>query len=93
MEKRNILIGAFLLLVLFFTSCDDFFSADADDILLREDHFQKRSELYAAFIGNAAFFQDAAEQALFITELRGDLMEPTENAPVDFWNVYRYQDD
>ena len=31
MEKRNILIGAFLLLVLFFTSCDDFFSADADD--------------------------------------------------------------
>ncbi len=93
MEKRNILIGAFLLLVLFFTSCDDFFSADADDILLGEDHFQKRSELYAAFIGNAAFFQDAAEQALFITELRGDLMEPTENAPVDFWNVYRYQDD
>lgn len=93
MKKRNILIGAFLLLSLFLVSCDDFFSADADDVLLGEDNFQKRSELYASFIGNAAFFQDAAERALFITELRGDLMEPTENAPVDFWNVYRYQED
>lgn len=93
MNKRNIFIGFLVLMSLFLTACDDFFSADADDILLGDDNFQKRSELYASFIGNAALFQDAAEQALYISELRGDLMEPTENAPVDFWNVYRYQSD
>ncbi len=93
MKKKNILLGISVLLSLFLTSCDDFFSADADDILLADDNFQKRSEVYSAFIGNAAFFQDAAEHLLYISELRGDLMEPTENAPVDFWNVFRYQAD
>lgn len=93
MNTKNIILGLSVVLGLLSASCDKFFNADSDEILLEEDSFQKRSELYSAFIGNAALFQEAAEHALYLSELRADLMEPTENAPVDFWNVYRYRAD
>lgn len=93
MNRKNIFLGIIVVLGLATTSCDNFFNADSDEILLEKDSFKKRSELYSAFIGNAALFQDAAEHTLYMSELRADLMEPTENAPVDFWNVYRYKAD
>lgn len=91
MKMRNIfkmtpVIAAFAL-----ASCDGFFNPESGDSLLEKDHYEKVPELKAAFIGVAAAFQDVPEQAIIVSELRGNLMEPTVNAPIEFWEVYRYE--
>lgn len=88
--KNKIFISLFLLGV-FLTSCDGFFSPDTNDVIREEDSFQKRSEIYSAFIGMGAVFQDVASQWLLLSELRGDMMEPTERAPEEIWQIYRYE--
>lgn len=74
------------------SSCDDFFTPEAQDKLLEKDYIGTSYELYTGYMGLAACVQDVVDQAMFLEGLRGDLLEPTENAPVDMWEVYQYKD-
>ena len=91
MKVKNIFKIVPVVVTLMLGSCDNFFNPESGDMLLEKDHFKKAPELKAAFIGVAASFQDVAEHAIIVSELRGQLMEPTVNAPIEFWEVYRYQ--
>lgn len=91
MNVKNIWKIVPVVATLLLGSCDNFFNPESGDMLLEKDHFKKAPEMKAAFIGVAASFQDVAEQAILVSELRGQLMEPTVNAPIEFWEVYRYQ--
>jgi len=73
-------------------SCEDFFNPDADDILPEKQYVGNYTELYSGFMGLAACMQQVADQASFLEGLRGDLLEPTYNAPREFWDVYNYND-
>lgn len=88
--KKTIYISLFLVAI-FLTSCEKFFTPDDNDVIREEDSFQKRSEIYSAFIGMGAVFQDIASQWLVLSELRGDMLEPSETAPEELWSVYRYE--
>ncbi len=78
-------------LVLLLTSCDDFFAPETGDMLPEENFVGDYTELYSGFMGLAASLQQVADQASFLEGLRGDLLEPTANAPRDFWDVYNYE--
>lgn len=83
---------AILPMLIGMVSCEDFFNPDSDDILLQKHYVGDYTELYSGFMGLAASMQQVADQASFLEGLRGDLLEPTANAPRDFWDVYNYND-
>lgn len=80
-------IGAFTL-----NSCSDFFNPDTDVVLSEKDYIGEYGELYSGFMGIAASVRDVADQASFLEGLRGDLLEPTDNAPREIWDVYNHAD-
>ncbi len=90
--KKILFKLAVLPLMMGMVSCEDFFTPDADDILLEKQYVGDYTELYSGFMGLAASMQQVADQASFLEGLRGDLLEPTANAPRDFWDVYNYND-
>lgn len=89
--KLNIsLIGA-LLATFMCSSCNNFFDIDTDDIAPEDKNYTAKEEVYSGLIGIASTFQQAADHYIVVSELLGDLIEPTSHAPVEFWDVYRYR--
>ncbi len=72
-------------------SCDNFLDVNTDDMMNEKDSYSQVGEVYSGFIGLAANFQAVADQYILVSELMGDLLEPTANASVEFWDIYRYE--
>lgn len=90
--KKTIYSIAIALSAITFSGCSDFFNPDTNDILLEKNYVGEYGELYSGFMGLAASVRDVADQASFLEGLRGDLLEPTINAPREVWDVYNYSD-
>lgn len=90
--KINKLIGTSVLaMTLFIGGCGNFLDVDPDDTLLEENSYSSLNEVYSNFLGISTKLGEAAEQAILISELRADLMEPTTNAGEKYWEIWRYQ--
>ena len=81
-----------LLSLLTLTSCNDFFDTDPDDITNTGDYISKTDEMYKGFLGILTKMQQAGDQAIFLTDTRGDYFEATGNAPVELQDIYNYQE-
>ena len=51
------------------------------------------SELYSGFLGIITKIQAIGDKAIYLTDMRGELLEPTENTPADLYSIYNYDDD
>lgn len=80
-----------ILLALSMLSCDKLMEADSDMKIKAEDHYSTIGEVYGAFIGLHASFRQVAEKTIILSGLKGDLLQPTQNAPEDYWRVFRYE--
>lgn len=80
----------FILSAVVITSCSDFFETNPDDILLGDDYIADANEFTSGFLGLASTVQDVYDQFIILSELRGDLLEPTVNAPQGLWEIYNY---
>lgn len=89
--KLHTLAAFSVSLILMCSSCDKFFDINTDEIMLNENNYQKIGEVYSGFLGIASAFQAAADDYIVLSELRGDGVSPTNYAPMDFWEVYRYR--
>lgn len=74
-----------------FSSCDNYFDVATEDMLDVSDAYKEKSTVYAGMMGLAASFREAADHHIILSELLGDLMEPTSYAPDECWDVYRYK--
>ncbi|MFD2036840.1 RagB/SusD family nutrient uptake outer membrane protein [Belliella marina] len=75
-----------------FTRCDSYFDPITNDILDNKDYIGNTNELYSGYMGIAAKMQVVADQAIFLTELKSDFLEPTPNAPQELWDIYNLND-
>lgn len=95
MNMKKIILNRFvwgMIALAFLTvSCENFFDVNTDDMMNEKDSYSQVGEVYSGFIGLAANFQAVADQYILMSELRGDLLEPTANASVEFWDIYRYE--
>jgi len=91
MKKIKYILSA-LFLGAMMTGCSDFFNPDNDSILLEKDYPSDKTELLAGFWGIAQKVQSVADQSIYLEGLRGDLLEPTDNAPQGIWDIYNYKD-
>lgn len=82
----NIILCSILLI-----SCESFFDKTPDNMLDADDNYTERSNVYASFMGLMSTLQDAAPQLMVLSELQGDLITPTDRAPDDYWDVFRYE--
>jgi starch-binding outer membrane protein, SusD/RagB family len=88
--KKNIVLALLFSGLLTLTQCKDYFEKDTNDVLASKNYMGNVEELYAGFRGIASAVQNVADHAIFLTELRGDLLEPTANAPQELWDIYNY---
>lgn len=71
-------------------SCSDFFDQTPDNMLEAGDNYTDRSNVYASFMGLMATLQEVVPQLVVVSELQGDLLIPTDQAPDGYWEVFRY---
>lgn len=91
MKIRNIIKVGSLSLALLAGGCENFFEVQPGDMLLEKDSYSNLNEVYSNFLGINTTLQKAAEQYVIMAELLGDNMQPTENAPTEFWDAWRYK--
>lgn len=83
----------FLLLLVNFTSCKDFFDPDGNDIIKEDDYIKEYSELFMGYLGVAQSVQEVAEKSIYLEGLRGLPFIPASNVmDQDYWDVYYYND-
>lgn len=89
---RNILKIFCILIVFVFTSCEDFFDTNPDNIINSDDYILKNEEAYKGFMGILTKMQAVGDQSILLTDTRGDFLEITPNAPVALQNIYNYSE-
>jgi len=90
MKRFSTLIAAIIVFSLFFTGCKDFLDPE-QEIDITEDRFYKDwYEYRAASMGLYSLQADLVEQILILGELRGDLLQITDNADADLIEIYNF---
>lgn len=93
MKKFKIEILLIGVLTMMFASCSDFFEPNNDTTLNGDSYMKEGSELYSGFLGIVTKMQAIGDKAIYLTDMRGELLEPTENTPADLYSIYNYDDD
>lgn len=92
--RKNILQYILVLSTIFlFASCEDFFQVNTDDVLDNDDYISTDSEMYSGYIGITTKLQAIGDKVIYLTDTRGELLEPTINAPSELTSLYYYNDD
>lgn len=89
MNTFNKIVIFLLLLSFSFTACEDMLEADSERIVLADDNDIKIDSLYSMF-GILSRLQKVADSYVILGELRGDLLEPTENANKYLKEIYNF---
>jgi len=87
---RKLLKYLCVLSALAFTSCDEFFDTNPDNIINSDEYIAKNDEAYRGFMGILTKMQAAGDQAILLTDTRANYLEITPNAPVPLQNIYNY---
>lgn len=75
------------------SSCKDFFNPETDDVLLGKDYISAQTEMYTGYLGIITKMQAVGDKSIYLTDTRGELLEPTTNAPSELIALYNYADD
>jgi starch-binding outer membrane protein, SusD/RagB family len=90
--RKIALVSIFGISVMLLSGCSSFFNPDNDATLSNDDYINSLSELYSGFLGMSAAVQNVADQSIYLEGLRGDLLEPTNNATEEMRDIYNYKD-
>jgi starch-binding outer membrane protein, SusD/RagB family len=91
---KNILKTFFLFLLLTgLASCSDYFKSETNDALLGEDYITSETEMYTGYLGIVTKMQAIGDKAIYLTDTRGELLEPTSNASAELISIYNYVQD
>jgi starch-binding outer membrane protein, SusD/RagB family len=90
-EKYIQLLLMVLIPALFFTACKEFFDPEQDIRVTEDQIFKDWFEYRSAEMGMYAMQQKLTEQLFILGELRGDLVNITENADADMVEIYNFK--
>ncbi len=88
---RYITIGLGFAIMLGISSCEEFFNPTQGLVIQETDFFNDWYDYRSAEMGLYALQQNLAEQLLILGELRGDLLEVTENASRDLIEIQNFK--
>ncbi len=86
-KLKTILVAGVSLLTV--SSCS-FFDGRPEDFVSSDENFKEKTAIYANFVGLVGLLQDVTDQLVYVAELRGDLMMPTDQATDKYWDIFNY---
>lgn len=87
----NIVRGSILGLVILFASCSDMLNTDSDMLLFSDDHrLDSANDSLYSVIGILNQLKDLGDRYVVLGELRGDLMDITDNSSIDLQEINRF---
>ncbi len=89
-HKYAAIIGIFLVSVILFSSCKDFLNPDEEINITEDKLYDDWYEYRAIEMGLYGIQAQLVEQLVILGELRGDLLQITENATADMVEVYNF---
>ena len=89
-NKYKVIIGAFVLSLIFFSSCKEFLNPDQEINITKDKLYDDWYEYRSITMGLYGIQTDLVEQLVILGELRADLMKITENADADMVEVYNF---
>lgn len=75
------------------TGCDDFFEPETSDALSGDDYMSSLTEMATGYLGVLTRMQAIGDKAIYLTDTRGELLEPTEQSIAELIALYNYDDD
>ena len=95
---KTITNKTYRLFVLLFISasligCKDFFEPETDDVLSGDKYISAQTEMYTGYLGIITKMQAVGDKSIYLTDTRGELLEPTNNSPSELIAIYNYADD
>lgn len=93
MMKKNILKYVLLSMTFFLGACNDFFNVETKNVLDHDGYITEESEMYSGYIGIMTKVQAIGDKVIYLTDTRGELLEPTKNAPSELYSIYNYDTD
>lgn len=84
---------ALLLSAVSVASCDDFFQPETEDALSGDDYMSSVSEMATGFLGVLTTMQQVGDKEIYLTDTRGDILEPTEQSIAPLIALYNYDED
>lgn len=90
MIRRPEIYVAIILLSLLLSACEEFFNPGLEMVIEEDDFFKEWADFRSASMGLYALQQDLVDQLMVLGELRGDLLEITDNADRDLIEVYNF---
>lgn len=94
MNMKKIVWNALLVgMIAAFGSCSDFFEVDTETTLDNDDYITEESEIFTGFMGIISKMQAVGDKAIYLNEMRGEMMEPTSSSPRELYSLYNYDED
>jgi len=90
MKKKTILLIGALFLGL--TSCSDFFEPETSDALTGDDYMSDLNEMATGYLGVLTRMQAAGDKEIYLTDTRGEMLEPTSQSTAELIALYNYED-
>ncbi len=88
--KYTVVIGSILISLLFLSSCKDFLDPEQEINITEDKLFDDWYEYRSIEMGLYGLQSDLVEQLVILGELRGDLLNITENADADMVEIYNF---
>ena len=76
-----------------FASCDDFFQPETADALSGDDYMSSTTEMTTGFLGILTKMQAVGDKEIYLTDTRGEMLEPTDQSIAELIALYNYDDD
>ncbi len=89
-NKYAVIVSVFLLSVFFLSSCKEFLNPDQEINITKDKLYDDWYEYRSSAMGLYGIQTDLVEQLVILGELRGDLMQITENADADMVEIYNF---
>ncbi len=89
-NKYKVIIGTFLLSLILFSSCKDFLNPAQEINITKDKLYDDWYEYRSMVMGLYGLQADLVEQLVILGELRGDLMQTTQNADADMVEIYNF---
>ena len=85
-------IAAAFLVTVSFSSCDDFFEQDSDHVIFADkDHLNNAVDTMYSVVGIMNKLQALADRTILLGEVRGDLVEVTDEASADLRQIALFE--
>lgn len=92
MKKLNQILAGLIILTILVSGCDTMLDVDSDRIMFPENHrIDSPNDSIYSMIGIFTQFQKLADRYVLLGELRGDLMDITENAGLNLYEINNFE--